>query len=69
LIEFFEDGNCELYNLEEDMGEEQNLASKEPTKTAELKAKLDAWKIQVQAIIPRPNPNYIPPGPLPDPFE
>ncbi len=30
LIEFFEDGRLELYNLADDIGEERNLAGAEP---------------------------------------
>jgi len=43
LIESFEDGALELYNLKEDVGENNNLAYENPQKAAELKAKLHAW--------------------------
>ncbi len=58
LIEFFEDGKLELYNLREDIGESRDLASVEPERTKAMKAQLDAWKLSVEAQIPKPNPNY-----------
>jgi arylsulfatase A-like enzyme len=54
LIEFFEDGRLELYNLRQDIGEEQNLADQEPVVTARLHQLLLAWRAAVEAKIPRP---------------
>jgi len=58
LIEFFEDGHLELYHLEDDLGEDHNLAEAQPEITHRLKALLDAWKDSVEAQIPKPNPNW-----------
>lgn len=61
LIEFFESGTAELYNLSVDPGEERNLADKEPQRANELLAKLRAWQSATGA--PRPtkaNPAYDP---------
>jgi arylsulfatase A len=44
LIEHYEDGRIELFNLFVDPGETMNLADKEPGRGAELKRKLDAWR-------------------------
>lgn len=55
LIEFFEDGRLELYDLKHDLGEQNNLAEKEPAKAAELQAKLAAWRSEVGAKLPTPN--------------
>jgi len=60
LIEFFEDGALELYNLREDIGEEQNLALELPELTRELHGMLVAWREHVEAKIPEPNPDYEP---------
>lgn len=61
LHEYYEDGAYELYNLEEDIGETNNLADEKPEKLAELKAKLDAWKTANNAPEPtEPNPLYDP---------
>jgi arylsulfatase A len=49
LIEFFDDGHLELYNLNEDMGEKNNLAEKNPEKTAALLKLLRSWRKEVGA--------------------
>jgi len=58
LIEFFEDGRLELYNLEDDIGETQNLVSKMPEKTRELHQLLIHWRKSLNADMPKPNPGY-----------
>jgi arylsulfatase A-like enzyme len=52
LIEFFDTGEKELYNLEDDVGEQNDLAAKHPDKAAELPGLLAAWRKQVGAKIP-----------------
>lgn len=52
LMEFFEDGRLELYNLRDDLGEANNLAVKIPEKTQELRVKMQVWRESLQA--PRP---------------
>jgi hypothetical protein len=54
LIETFEDGRRELYNLVEDLGEKNNLVRSLPEKAAELAAKLAAWREEVGAAMPVP---------------
>lgn len=56
LMEFFEDGRVELYNLAADIGEGKNLAAELPSKVAELHAELKAWRKQIGAPMPTPNP-------------
>jgi len=56
LMEFFEDGGLELYNLRDDLGETRNLATDMPEKAAELHAKLVAWRQAIGAPMPTPNP-------------
>jgi len=58
LIEFFEDGRLALYNLREDIGEEHNLAATMPELTATLHARLVAWREEIEARIPQPNPEW-----------
>ena len=53
LLEFFEDGRLELYNLKDDLGEKTNLAAKMPEKANELQAKLAAWRKQLDAPMPK----------------
>jgi len=61
LIEFFEDGHVELYNLSEDAGEDNDLAEAEPEIAERLRTMLHDWLDQVGAKIPEPNPDYVPP--------
>ena len=58
LIEWFEDGSVELYNLKDDIGEKNNLAEKMPEKTAQLKKMLHTWQIEMGALMPRENPDW-----------
>jgi arylsulfatase A-like enzyme len=60
LIEFFESGHVELYNLREDVGEEHDLAEAEPELSGELRRVLADWRESVEARIPEPNPDYQP---------
>ncbi|HEX4144180.1 MAG TPA: sulfatase [Pirellulales bacterium] len=56
LIEWFEDGSLELFNLRDDAGELHSLAAENPDKTQALHAKLVAWRADVQALMPTPSP-------------
>ena len=59
LIEFFEDGRQELYNLKDDIGEEHNLAAANPDKVKELHAKILAWRESVGAKMPTKNDKQV----------
>lgn len=58
LIEFFEDGHMELYNLAEDISEKNDLAGEMPDKVEELAGMLHAWQKKVGALFPTPNPAH-----------
>lgn len=58
LIEFFEDGHLELYNLRSDIKEEHNLVQLEPERVAEMKRMLSGWRDAIDAKIPDPNLNW-----------
>lgn len=60
LIEFYEEGDLELYDLANDPQEKNNLATKNPKKAQELLAKFKVWKKSVDAQAMAPNPNYDP---------
>lgn len=62
LIEFFENGELELFDLKSDPAERKNLAKEKSEKAAELLAKLKAWRVSVDAQMPTPNPDYDPSG-------
>jgi arylsulfatase A-like enzyme len=55
LLEFFEDGRLELYNLKDDPGERTNLAAELPDKVSQLHARLLAWRQEVNAPMPTRN--------------
>ena len=60
LIEFYEEGRVELYNLKDDISEYNNLADSRPDRVEEMTAKLHAWRKEVKAVEPTPNPNFNP---------
>ncbi len=60
LIEWYEDGALELYDLARDPGEKDNLAARHPDTAKKLHAKLASWREEVGAIMPTPNPAYHP---------
>lgn len=59
LIEFF-GGETELYNLVDDIGEQRNHAKTHPEIRQELQSELHEWLDAVNAITPRPNPDWKP---------
>jgi len=58
LIEWLEDKSIELYDLEHDTGETTNIAEANPDTCKDLLAKLNAWRDEVDAKQPLPNPNF-----------
>ncbi|MFO7670421.1 MAG: sulfatase [Bacteroidales bacterium] len=60
LIHHLVDNSRELYNLEEDIGESNNLAGKYPEVTSELDQQLEAWRMDCNARLPVPNPDFNP---------
>lgn len=60
LIEFFETGRVELYDLKADPGELRDLSGEAPDRAAALLRKLRAWRRTVCAQMPQPNPAYNP---------
>ncbi|WP_129699285.1 sulfatase [Parabacteroides goldsteinii] len=58
LVEFFEDGHVELYDLKEDVSEQNNLSEAMPWLVNELKEKLHRWQKEVNALMPVKNPYY-----------
>ena len=60
LIEFYETGRRELFNVAQDLGESRNLAGDHPLLVEELAQKLDAWRKQVQAQMMTANSDYVP---------
>jgi arylsulfatase A-like enzyme len=60
LIEHYEDGRRELFDVKKDVSESRNLIADKPEVAAKLAAELDAWRKDVGAKMPTPNPGYVP---------
>lgn len=60
LIEFFEDGRLELFNLAADPKETNDLAQAQPDKARALLRELVAWRKSVGAQMMTANPKYDP---------
>jgi arylsulfatase A-like enzyme len=60
LVEFYEDGRVELYNVKDDVGESRDISAAQPKKRDELLAKLKMWRNEVGAQMPTANPNHDP---------
>ena len=59
LIQYFENNDIELYNLKEDLSEENNLANSNPEKVLELLYILEGWREKTSAPVPTElNPEY-----------
>jgi len=59
-MEFLEDGQLELYNLDQDIGESKNLAQTNAAKTKELHDRLIAWRKEISASMPTRNDGQAP---------
>lgn len=57
LVEWYEDGRLELYNLRTDVAEAHDLARDEPERVKQLHDKLNAWRKDVGAVMPTHNPH------------
>jgi len=52
LVEWFEDGSVELYDLATDLSEDHDLATERPEDTQRLQDRLHAWRAKVGANMP-----------------
>ena len=60
LIEWHEDDAAELYDLQADPSETQNLAQRHADVADRLRSSLSAWRRDVGAKFPASNPGYRP---------
>ncbi|HZZ76891.1 MAG TPA: sulfatase-like hydrolase/transferase [Gemmataceae bacterium] len=58
LVEHYENGACELYDLARDVSETTDLAAREPARVADLRGKLEKWRRDVGAQENRANPKF-----------
>lgn len=59
-VEYFDTGELLLFNLDDDLGETTDLASKHPKTASRLRKLLHQWRRDVDAQLPRDNPAYDP---------
>ena len=58
MIEHFEDGRLELFDLAQDIGETKNLAEEQPERARDLQRQLAEWRASVGAQMPELNPEF-----------
>lgn len=58
LLEYLESGRTELFDLREDPKEEKDVSSQAPEVTRDLRRRLEGWRKEVGARMPRPNPDF-----------
>jgi arylsulfatase A len=58
LLEYFEDGRRELFNLHDDPAEKNDLAKSQAETVVELSKQLAVWRNDVNAKLPKPNPDF-----------
>lgn len=51
LIEWYDNEKIELYNIKEDIGEENNLVEQKPQMAKDLLTKLHNWRSEINAVI------------------
>jgi len=61
LVLHDEDGRVELYDLAADEGERRDLAADRPERAADLRTRLERWRVAVGARMPTPNPEPVEP--------
>jgi arylsulfatase A-like enzyme len=65
LIYFYETRRAELFNLETDFSERNNLATQYPQQAIAMQSQLETYLKEIQAQFPTPNPDYDPNSPTP----
>jgi arylsulfatase A-like enzyme len=60
LLEHFETGRTELYNLEDDIAEKTDLSAKHAARASAMHESLKQWRSEIRAQMPAVNPNYDP---------
>lgn len=63
LIEYFENGTLQLFDLENDIGEQHNLVSTQPEIANRLKSILHQWRKDIDAKMPYPKTSDSKPAP------
>jgi len=59
LIEYYENGTVQLFDLSKDIGELNDISEQNPEKVKELRDMLHAWRDSVHARMMPPNPEFV----------
>jgi arylsulfatase A-like enzyme len=59
IVEHFEDGRVELFDLTADPAEQHDLSAKRPDRARALQERLAAWRAAVKAKMPTPDPEAV----------
>ncbi len=60
LIEYYENNTVQLFDLEKDLEERQDISGENPEKVNDLRQMLHKWRKDVAARMMQANPDYIP---------
>lgn len=60
LVEYFDTGELELFHLEEDLGETQNLVARQPERAEQMQSELADWRKETGARMPTVNAKHDP---------
>jgi arylsulfatase A-like enzyme len=63
LMHFYETDRYMLFDLSQDIGEQNDLASQRPSETSQLRERLKKYLTAIDAQLPTPNPQYDPSTP------
>lgn len=63
LLEYYENGSVQLFNLKEDFRERRDISRENPRIVKRLLKKLHQWRADVHAAMMEPNPRYNPEAP------
>ena len=58
--QYFENGTVQLFDLVQDIGEQNDLAKSKPEIAEKLGKQLHTWRRSLGAKMPEPNPNFEP---------
>lgn len=59
LIEYYENNTVQLFDLDKDLGELNDISKQNPAKVKELRDMLHQWRESVHAKMMPPNPEYV----------
>lgn len=60
LLDYFENDTVQLFDLENDIGEQNDLSESQPDRARELKERLNRWRKSCGARMMKHNPNFDP---------